>query len=496
MSLSFTGFQSTHMATDSGVIPRGVTFALIAGAAVFAAVLWAPVVLIDPDTLWHITTGEWIMAHGQVPTTDTFSYTAFGRPWVAHEWLSEVLLAIIYGPFGWNGVMVMTATAFGSAIGIVAWYVRRKGRADISVMLVLLAINCGGASLLSRPHLIALPMVALWTVGLVSARARGTAPSLALLPLMTVWAHLHGGFMMGLALAGALGVEAIFDPAANRREAVRGWGRFIAGAAMAAVITPHGVDGLLFPFRLMSMTNLDQLQEWKPSDFSHLNGIALSILLGLYFGLTGKMRLPRFRVLLLTGLVFVTMQHVRNAQLFGIIAPLLVADSAGHSDEPRMPLKLFAWKWVPIGLAAAVALVSLACRIGMPVEREDVGYYASAALASVPAKLRAKPVLNEYGFGGLLIFNGIRPFVDGRADLYGDEFLDAYQSISHVRGNALDVALCLYHVEWTMFKPDTVVALVMDRTPGWHRFYSDKLAVIHVRDQSPDSLPCPASAGG
>jgi hypothetical protein len=47
-----------------------------------------------------------------------------------------------------------------------------------------------------------------------------------------------------------------------------------------------------------------------------------------------------------------------------------------------------------------------------------------------------------------------------------------------------------------MFKPDTVVALVMDRTPGWHRFYSDKLAVIHVRDQSPDSLPCPASAGG
>jgi hypothetical protein len=65
----------------------------------------------------------------------------------------------------------------------------------------------------------------------------------------------------------------------------------------------------------------------------------------------------------------------------------------------------------------------------------------------------------------------------------------------HADGDTLDDVLCRYRIAWTMFTPGSVVPALMDRTPGWHRFYSDKLAVIHVRDQSPDSLPCPTSIG-
>ncbi|HEX3574702.1 MAG TPA: hypothetical protein VHU42_08895, partial [Rhodopila sp.] len=241
MSLSLTDFHAPRKAIAARALPHDVALAFIAGAAVFAAMLWLEVVLVDPDTLWHITTGNWILAHHAVPTTDFFSFTAYGRPWVAHEWLSEVILAVAYRGLGWNGAVILAAAAFGSAIGCIAYYVRRRARADIAVMLVLLAITCGGASLLSRPHLFALPLVALWTIGLVSARARGASPSLVLLPLMTVWANLHGGFMIGLVLAGALGVEALFDPSCNRRDTIRRWGLFILGALIAATITPHGI---------------------------------------------------------------------------------------------------------------------------------------------------------------------------------------------------------------------------------------------------------------
>ena len=98
---------------------------------------------------------------------------------------------------------------------------------------------------------------------------------------------------------------------------------------VAAVITPHGIDSLLFPFRLMSMKNLYSIQEWKPIDLSHLTGMTVSVLVALYVGLTGMVRLPRFRVLLVTGLIFVTLQHVRNAQVFGVMAPLLIASGSG-----------------------------------------------------------------------------------------------------------------------------------------------------------------------
>lgn len=494
MSLSLAGFHSPRSTAAFRLASREWVFAFIAGSAIFAGVLWLPVVLRDADTLWHITTGAWIIQHGEVPRLDTFSFTATGQPWVAHEWLSEVILALVYGWSGWNGVMILTAAAAGSVIGLVAFYVRRHARADIAVMLVLLAVACAGPSLLSRPHVIALPLVALWTIGLVSARAHGKAPSLLLLPLMTVWANLHGGFLVGMVLAGALAVEAVFDPACVRRDTIRGWGIFIAGAVVAAAITPHGIDGLLFPFRLMSMKNLYQIQEWKPSDFSHLSGVTVSILVALYVGLSGTLRLPKFRVLLLAGLVFSTMQHVRNAQLFGVIAPLLIANSLGRAGDMRLPLKLSIPEWVPVWLLGTAAAVSLTFRIGLPLERIDEGSYASAALASVPADLRSKPVLNDYGFGGLLIFEGIRPFIDGRADLYGDDFMDMYLSVIHAKGDMLDEVLCRYDIEWTMFGPETVVPALMDRTPGWHRIYSDKLAVIHVREQQAGRPTCSAHA--
>jgi hypothetical protein len=224
--------------------------------------------------------------------------------------------------------------------------------------------------------------------------------------------------------------------------------------------------------------------------------MALSILLALYLGLTGTLRLPKFRVLLVTGLIFVTMQHVRNAQLFGIIAPLLIADSLGRGARTPLPMKLPIPEWAPVCLVGLAAAVSLTLRIAFPMERTDILGYASAALASVPADLRAKPVLNQYVFGGLLIFDGIRPFIDGRADLYGDDFLEKYNAIAHAKGDTLDEALCRYGIDWTIFSPDSVVPALMDRTPGWHRLYSDKVAVIHIRDAGAERPTCSEAVHG
>ena len=461
-----------------------MAFALIFGGVVFASVPWLPIILRDADTLWHIAAGDWILAHRTVPSVDIFSFTAAGRPWVAHEWLSEVIMALAYRAGGWNGLMLLTAAASGTTFGIIAFYVRRHMRPDIAVVVILLSISCSGTSLLARPHLIALPILALWTTSLVSARARGVAPSLFLLPIMTIWANLHGGFLVGLVLAGALMVEAVLDPACARRDSIRSWAIFILGAVVASVITPHGIDGLLFPFRLMAMKSVNSVGEWKPTDLGHLTGITIAILLALYVGLTGTLRLPRFRVLLLTGLIFVTMQHIRNVLVFGVIAPLLIANSFGSVRSAMTHERVLS------GIVCLIAAVSLCFRVGFPLERIDEGSYTSVALASVPAALRGKPVLNDYGFGGLMIFRGVKPFIDGRADLYGDDFMEMYLSVSHGNGDMLDEVLCRYDIAWTMFGPDSFVTALMDRTPGWHRFYSDKVAVIHVRDAGASTPAC------
>ena len=67
--------------------------------------------LADPDSHWHITVGNWILAHGAVPTVDSFSFTFAGQPWIAKEWLSQLFLFGAYSLAGWRGVASLTACA-------------------------------------------------------------------------------------------------------------------------------------------------------------------------------------------------------------------------------------------------------------------------------------------------------------------------------------------------------------------------------------------------
>src|SRR4051812_48105464 len=57
--------------------------------------------LMDPDTYWHIATGRDIWASGQLPTTDVKSHTFYDHPWIAKEWLSQLILYSAYSAGGW-----------------------------------------------------------------------------------------------------------------------------------------------------------------------------------------------------------------------------------------------------------------------------------------------------------------------------------------------------------------------------------------------------------
>ena len=114
--------------------------------------------------------------------------------------------------------------------------------------------------------------------------------------------------------------------------------------------------------------------------------------------------------------------------------------------------------------------------------RGDDAVTPASALAHVPRFVRETPVLNGYAFGGYLIWNGVRPFIDSRADLYGDAFLSNYAALASPDKDALASTLAYYHVRWTIFRADAPVVKLLDAMPGWHRFYGDNVAVVHVHD--------------
>src|SRR5262245_31743015 len=80
--------------------------------------LYPNYLLNDPDTFWHIRTGQWILDHAQFPTVDFFSYTATGKPYISTEWLSQVVFAAAFKFGGWHAVVVLAAAGCSAIIGI------------------------------------------------------------------------------------------------------------------------------------------------------------------------------------------------------------------------------------------------------------------------------------------------------------------------------------------------------------------------------------------
>jgi len=459
-----------------------LAFALCA----FVAAAFCPQMLWDADTLWHIMTGDWMLAHRQVVAADPFSYSMPGHPWVDLEWLSEVLMAPIYGLGGWSGVDLV----FGLAIGVLTWILTselaRKLPPFSCAAAIFMALACTTQSWLARPHLIALPILALWTVQLLRAREAARAPPLWLWPVMVVWANLHGSFLFGLALTGPFALEALLDAQPEGRlEVVRGWGLFGAGALVASLITPHGLDGLIYPIRLVTMSTLPDVSEWQSENFTRFTPFEMSLLATLFILLYRGVKIPIVRLITLLGLLHLTLHETRHQMVLAVAGTLLLADPIGKAltgETPviRLPRLSAVARYGILGAMAVVFAGAAAIRMAVPASLTNGPTAPIAAFAHVPEALRRQPVLNEYGFGGYLIFNHVPTFIDGRQDMYGDAFVDGFVK---AKANAprLEALLARYHVRWTILGADDPAVQLMDQFPGWKRLYADKWAVVHVK---------------
>jgi hypothetical protein len=450
--------------------------------AAVGLVSFAGPILNDGDTFWHLAAGRWMIAHGQVPAVDPFSYTFAGQPWVAQEWLSEVLMAGAWQAAGWAGVMLLIGLAMGATTALMLGWMRRWLAPLPAIAALVVGLACVAPSLLARPHILALPAMALWTVGLLDARARAKAPSFWLLPVMILWANLHSSFIVGLGLAAALGLEQALDFKAWRWRTMGLWAVFGLASLGAALLTPHGVDGFAFPLRVMGMKTLPNITEWQGPDFLKLQPLEIAVLAGAFAIFWRGARLTAVRAALVLFLVHLTLQHVRQEVLLGVIAPLLIAEPLGRAVGPPPAASALSARlpWPQLALGAGLFAAIVVLRLASPVTRVDGTTAPVSALAAVPAALIRQPVLNDYDFGGYLIFKGVRPYIDGRADMYGDDFVAEDSQIQLANQADLDGALAKHHIAWSIMAPGRPVVAALTRM-GWRQVYADRYAVVQTR---------------
>jgi len=468
---------------------------LIVGLAFFARALAQPRALLnDPDTYLHIAAGRWMLAHAALPVHDPFSHSLAGATWVPHEWLSEIVLAAVYDLTGWSGLVLLTAAAFAASLALLTRFLLRWAEPFSTLIAATLGAAMVLGHLLVRPHLLALPLLVLWSGALFAARDTGSGPPFRLLPVMAVWANLHGSFAFGLALALFLAAEAVLAPGRRAHEAGR-WGGFSLLAFAAALLTPNGMAGFFEPLRLIAMPVLQaSFDEWLSPNFQTFQPLEIWLLGIIALGFTTGVRLPLSRLLLLLALCHMALGHARHAELLGLVGPLVVVAALGPPIAAArirsIPVSALGRGAARLAVPAAPPAVRLALVISLaislplllwPIKRTGDPVTPSAALAAASRLRLDGPVFNSESFGGYLTFRDIPTFIDGRAEFYGNAFLDGYLAAERGDEATLTTLLTRYGITWTLLSPQQGAVSRLDALPGWRRVYTDAEAVIHMR---------------
>lgn len=455
--------------------------------------------LMEPDLQWHIKVGEWIWTNRAAPTVDTFSHTFTGQPWIAKEWLSQVLLYLSYALLGWNGVMLLSLLAFGTAATALYWVLSRDLAPIPAALACIFGLLLATPSFTVRPHLLTLVLIILWTYHLFAAARRGSAPHFGWLTVIVLWANLHAAFTVGLVIALFAFLEFAERTRLKDRETLFRWVLFLGLCPLVTLIHPYLWNAILATWTVMGPNEaVPIVDEWQPFN-AQTRLVHHGAILGMIFlAVVTGFRLGIARALLIIVLLHLFMTHLRFMFfLFPVLVILLAPELARQfprisaeawRNQLRDPVEKAMSTWfrpLALTLAGGVALLGVLQAAVLRTEPDPEATIADA-IAYAKANGITGKVMNHYNFGGAVIFNDIPSFLDGRTDqLFLGGFVKEFASGPNTR-EKLASALEKYGIIWTLFPPKDPRAVILDKMPGWRIVYSDPYAAIHIRQKDPE----------
>lgn len=465
----------------------------------------------DTDSWWHMQAGRWIVENQTIPTTDSFSHTRLGEPWIDHGWLAQAVIYLFWDGWGYAGLVLLLASLVTTAFYFV-WLQCRETNIWLRAFIMILAAVASGIIWAVRPQMVSFLLTSLVAYILYRYK-QGSRRIIWLLPLiLLLWVNIHGGFAIGFILMIAYLFGESVNWIINRWQNSEVVSSQDIGQAMALPeigvlalvmvicflllpLNPNGTEMWNYPFRTVNIGILqDFIVEWQSPDFHafYLHPFIWLLLAALTaFGLAG--RRADFTDLTLVALfAYISLLAVRNIPLFALIAAPVIIRYATFSlarwlgPQAVAPRKAAQTKLAILinwGLLAVVVLLALV-RISEPVTVAANEEFQAKELpvGAVDYLLRERPLgnlFNDYNWGGYLIWRlpDYPVFVDGRTDLYDDEFLRDYLFIDMAQEGWQD-KLAAYNVSLAVISVDSPLAKAMLEAENWQEIYHDDLSFI------------------
>ncbi len=471
---------------------------------------------VDADLGWHLRTGQLIWETGAIPHSDPYSFTVNGQPWITHEWLSEVIMWPIYANWGHVGLMVLCS----STILLGLWFVYRQMRMEGSGRLAaaLLMVLCAFTAMSvwgTRPLVFTLCLASFygmqlrrWWLGEV--RALWFLP-----PVMVLWVNLHGGYMVGLGLIVVYLIGGLLSQWLPTESAIGSLRALaIAGVLclLATFANPNTYKILWYPIDTLTSTAMRRyIVDWPSPDFHSMLFLPFALMLALFFATAARNR-RRMEVgdlLLVLALAGMALQSNRHVSIFAMVCtPVLARQLDELGDDLRSLLDRFelARLWqsasrslnrgatmvLPTWFLVLGAFAVIGLKLGSSLSPAAIAgvqaaYFPVEAVRYIKDHGINGRIYNAYNWGGYLVLNLYpegRVFIDSRADVYRDEFIEQYLEAYYVRPRWRET-LDKYAVDYALLESQGPLPILLRTSGEWREVYRDKVAVLLARTGQP-----------
>ena len=497
---------------------------LAVAASLSLSYLW------NEDFWWYLTSGQYLLKNLHFPSADPFLYTAGkGLAWVYHSWLWTVLIAIVHRVAGLGGVVVF----HGLVALALCVLIYTTGKVDrfglVNALAVTLFLATLGERACGKAEMASWLLLAVFYRLLDGEKPFTWKRGAALGGLQVLWANLHGGYPLGIAVALCFSVGGWIETKFGARKGEAGPSRFPplwfpALLLLLAVADPWLYRERLEPFALLSGSRSIQpvgeagnllISEWQsPFKAATIDPAlpwlyVLAVLAGLASFIAAK-RWPLPRVLFLLGMAVLGATAVRHLPGLALSAALVVIANL-HGRPARKPASLpkklrkgqaprKTIPWPYLTACALVALALLGAALGLRIARsgfdggQSSGFFTMKPAISCPGAASfildhnlPGPIFNDFQMGAYLtyrLFPQYRLFIDSR--VLDPNLVERYTEMKSTPARWKEEddrygfrTVILGNFSTTVRSP---LGQTLLQDPRWRLAYLDPLAVIFVKD--------------
>lgn len=508
MTSSGAELEPSSLSTTHSPVPTSVrvfrrTFSfplLLATTLAFGVVLVTTYassgrLFLEGDMWWHAATGERILATGSVPTVDPYSFTVHGDPWVAYEWLGEVVMAVALRLRSLQGLQILLVLLSVILVVLTYCYAMVRSRNPLaSAAAVAILLQVEQPMFTMRPQLLGYIFLMVILIALELFKQRRIR-SLWFLPvLFAAWVNTHGSFVLGLFVlacywgGGLVGFEQ-GNLAADRWDDRERLHLLLVSllSGLSLLITPYGTRLAAYPLELLLNQPLNKqfVVEWRQLDFATWWGQAFLVIILAWFVLQIISPIV-YRLEIIVPLMFITYESFVHNRFLLVFVPMFAPILATYLA-----------KWLPgydtakeryAMNAVFTATILLICGALIPSNKSLEGMLRRTYPVDAVLYLRAHPMtghmFNDDHWGGFLIWSmgeQHKVFIDGRLDIY--EYagvLSDYLAIARANEDSLSI-LRKYAIAACLLPRGSPLVNRIASSAEWNRIYEDNQSIIFQR---------------